>query len=221
MTSAVATYLACTSVLHVVSSTLVQFQTFNTTMSTSVPTALGWQDNSLANYSAWNVNWGAITASLPVVNQLPGLVSAGLSNATIYDTPQTVSTAGNAIVNATAITSNCGLLPNVTYSVNTSIASVPISTSGDAVFMTAHHPCTSYFPMISSSFLETFPGSNQIYVLQNISTNGPLGLEVRSFQDNLTTLTRQLSHTNFRSLASTSCFLHYWMWMLQYTKMFL
>jgi hypothetical protein len=142
MTSAVAIYLACISVLHVVSSTLVQFQTFNTTMTTSVPTALGWQDNSLANSSTWNVNWGAITASLPVVNQLPGLVSAGLSNTTIYDTPQTISIAGNATVNATIITSHCGLLPNVTYSVNTSTASV-LSTSGDAVFMTANNLCTS------------------------------------------------------------------------------
>jgi hypothetical protein len=174
-------------------------------MATSVPTALGWQDNSLANSSAWNVNWGAITASLPIVNQLPGLVSAGLSNATIYDTPQTISIAGNATVNATTITSHCGLLQNITYSVNTSTASFPLSTSGDAVFMTANHPCTSYFPVISSSFLKTFPGPDQIHVLQNISTNGSLGLEVRSFQANLT---RQLSHTNFRSLASTSCSLH-------------
>jgi hypothetical protein len=46
---------------------------------------------------------------------LPGLVSAGLSGATLYDTPKTNSIVGNATVNATTITSHCGLLPNVTY----------------------------------------------------------------------------------------------------------
>ncbi|KAJ8580341.1 hypothetical protein M405DRAFT_61577 [Rhizopogon salebrosus TDB-379] len=113
-TSAVAAYLACISVLHVTSSTLLAFQIFNTSMSTSVPTALGWQSNLLTNTSE-SVNWGAITASLPVVNQLPGLVFAGLSGATLYDTPKTSSIVGNATVNATTITSHCGLLPNVTY----------------------------------------------------------------------------------------------------------
>ncbi|KAJ8583354.1 hypothetical protein M405DRAFT_937272 [Rhizopogon salebrosus TDB-379] len=110
-TSAVAAYFACISVLHVTSSTLLQFQTFNTTTTTSVPTALGWPDDISG---LWTANWGAITASLPVVKQLPGLVSAGLSNATIYDTPQIIPTVGNATVNAITITSRCGLIPNVT-----------------------------------------------------------------------------------------------------------
>jgi hypothetical protein len=81
-------------------------------MTTSVPTALGWPDDVSGSLST--ANWGAITASLPVVKQLPGLVSAGLSNVTIYDTPQTSPTVGNATVNATTITSRCGLIPNMT-----------------------------------------------------------------------------------------------------------
>ncbi|KAG2042542.1 hypothetical protein BDR03DRAFT_563623 [Suillus americanus] len=45
-TSTVATYLASITVLHVTSSTLLQFQTFNDSMMTSVPTSLGWLDDS-------------------------------------------------------------------------------------------------------------------------------------------------------------------------------
>ncbi|KAG2078569.1 hypothetical protein BDR04DRAFT_1226524 [Suillus decipiens] len=124
MTSAVTVYLAGISVLHITSSTLLQLQTFNASMTTSVPTTLAWSNDlsslaDSANYSPiYDVNWPAITASLPVVNQLPGVVSAGLSNTTVYDTPQTNAIVGNATVNATTITSCCGLLPNISYSVD-------------------------------------------------------------------------------------------------------
>ncbi|KAG1777948.1 hypothetical protein EV702DRAFT_203484 [Suillus placidus] len=125
-TSAVAAYLASITVLHVTSSTLLQFQTFNTSMTTSVPTTLGWLDDS--SYSS-STNLGLITPSLPIVNHLTGLVSAGLSNTTLYDTLQTNAIAGNATVNATTVTSTCGLIPNVTYSANTSTAIVPFGTN--------------------------------------------------------------------------------------------
>ncbi|KAG1810401.1 uncharacterized protein HD556DRAFT_1522696 [Suillus plorans] len=111
-TSAVAAYLASITVLHVTSSTLLQFQTFNASMTTSVPTTLGWLNDS--SYSS-PTNLGLITISLPVVNQLTGLVSAGLANTTLYDTLKTNAIAGNATVNATTVTSRCGLIPNVTY----------------------------------------------------------------------------------------------------------
>ncbi|KAG2344185.1 hypothetical protein BDR05DRAFT_999340 [Suillus weaverae] len=125
-TSAVAAYLAGITVLHVTSSTLLQFQTFNTSMTTSVPTTLGWLDDS--SYSS-STNLGLITPSLPIVNQLTGLVSAGLSNTTLYDTLKTNTIAGNATVNATTVTSTCGLIPNVTYSANTSTAIVPFGSN--------------------------------------------------------------------------------------------
>ncbi|KAG2137893.1 uncharacterized protein EDB93DRAFT_1253547 [Suillus bovinus] len=121
-TSAVAAYLASITVLHVTSSTLLQFQTFNASMTTSVPTTLGWLNDS--SYDSF-VNLGFITPSLPIVNHLNGLVSAGLSDTTLYDTLKTNTIAGNATVNATTVTSSCGLIPNVTYSANTSTAIVP------------------------------------------------------------------------------------------------
>ncbi|KAG0701860.1 hypothetical protein DFH29DRAFT_1049284 [Suillus ampliporus] len=113
MTFAVTAYLASIFILHVTSSTLLQFQTFNTSMATSVPATLGWPND--ISYDS-DANWEFMTASLPVVNRLLELVTAGLSNTTLYDTIQTSSVGGNATVNATTITWHCGLLPNVTSS---------------------------------------------------------------------------------------------------------
>ncbi|KAG0694159.1 hypothetical protein DFH29DRAFT_1083931 [Suillus ampliporus] len=122
-TFSVTAYLASISVLHVTSSTLLQLPTFNTSMATSVSTTLGWLDDLSYGSSA---NWESITASLPVINQLSGLVTTGLSNTTVYDTAQKSSVVGNATVNATTITSRCGLLPHVTYSVNASTVTAPL-----------------------------------------------------------------------------------------------
>ncbi|KAG2127697.1 hypothetical protein DEU56DRAFT_982687 [Suillus clintonianus] len=127
-TAGVTAYLASMSVLHVTSSTLLQFQPFNASMATSVPTTLGWLNDLSINSGA---NWGSITASLPVINQLPGMVTPGLSNTTVYDTLKTNTVTGNATVNATTITSHCGLLPNVTYFANTSIAHIPTGANGE------------------------------------------------------------------------------------------
>ncbi|KAG1744345.1 hypothetical protein EDD22DRAFT_786287, partial [Suillus occidentalis] len=133
-TTAVTAYLVCISVLHVTSSTLLQFQSFNSTMTTTVSTTLGWTDVTAGTLANWeDMNWGAITASLPAISRFPGILSAGLSNNTVYDTLQTSSVAGHATVNATTITSNCGLLPNVTYTRNNNSASAPFG-NGNATF---------------------------------------------------------------------------------------
>ncbi|KAG2335497.1 hypothetical protein BDR05DRAFT_971644 [Suillus weaverae] len=162
--SAVTVYLASISVLHVTSSTLLQFQTFNTSMATSVSTTLGWpNDSSILN--SFDVNWGSITASLPVVNQLPGLVSVGLSNTTVYDTPQTNSMAGHAIVNSTTISSRCGFLPNITYSVDAGMVIVnSLIENGTFISMQASYPWSDQvqalvpaWSSLSNNF--TFPGT--------------------------------------------------------------
>ncbi|KAG2132183.1 hypothetical protein BD769DRAFT_579758 [Suillus cothurnatus] len=152
-TTAVTTYLVCISVLHITSSTLLQFQTFNSSMTTNISTLLGWVDISgqgisVSQYSVQN--WGAITASLPVISQFPGLVSVGLSNNTVYDISQMGSVVGHATVNATTITSSCGLLPNVTYSGNDSTASAPFG-DGNAVLMAASTPWTDQIQILRST----------------------------------------------------------------------
>ncbi|KAG1873980.1 hypothetical protein F4604DRAFT_1766368 [Suillus subluteus] len=133
-TTAVTTYLVCISVLHVTSSTLLQFQTFNSSITTNISTTLGWVD-----VSSTTENPVAITGSLPAISRFPGLVSAGISNNTVYDTLQTSSVVGRATVNATTITSSCGLLPNVTYSRNNNTATAPLG-SGNVMVMTASSP---------------------------------------------------------------------------------
>jgi hypothetical protein len=143
-TTVVTTYLVCISVLHVTSSTLLQFQTFNSSMPINVSTTLGWVD--VTNVS----NPIPITAPLPAISQFPGLISAGLSGNTVYDTLQTSSAVGHATVNATTITSNCGLIPNVTYdpdfedqNINVTTANFPFGNGTSTVITSASTPCTS------------------------------------------------------------------------------
>ncbi|KAG2757956.1 hypothetical protein P692DRAFT_20710186 [Suillus brevipes Sb2] len=138
-TTAVTAYLVCISVLHVTSSTLLQFQTFNTTMATNVSTTLGWVDISNP-YVPWaDINWGTVTASLPAISQFSGIVSPGLSNSTVYDIPQTTSVVGLVTVNATTVTSSCGLIPNVTYSQNNNTAHASFG-NGSVLFLTISPP---------------------------------------------------------------------------------
>ncbi|KAG1799954.1 uncharacterized protein BJ212DRAFT_1581685 [Suillus subaureus] len=135
-TTAVTTYLVCISVLHVTSSTLLQFQTFNSSMTTNISTTLGWVDIS----SRVSENPVAMTASLPAISRFPGFLSAGISNNTVYDTLQTSSVVGRATVNATTVTSSCGLLPNVTYSRNNT-AIAPLG-NGNVMEMIGSSPWT-------------------------------------------------------------------------------
>ncbi|KAG1736318.1 hypothetical protein EDB19DRAFT_1910270 [Suillus lakei] len=53
-TTAVTAYLVCISVLHITSSTILQFQTFNSSMTTYVPTTLGWVDVSTVDWTTTN-----------------------------------------------------------------------------------------------------------------------------------------------------------------------
>jgi len=104
-------------------------------MMTNVSTTLGWVDiPSIANLAA-------IAASLPVISRFPGLVPAGISKNTVYDTVQTSSVVGRATVNATTVTSSCGLLPNVTYSRDGGVADASLG-NGKSVAMVVSSPCT-------------------------------------------------------------------------------
>ncbi|KAG2127695.1 hypothetical protein DEU56DRAFT_958507 [Suillus clintonianus] len=169
-TAGVTAYLVSMSVLHVTSSTLLQFQPFNASMATSVPTTLGWLYDLSLNSGA---NWGSITASLPIINQLSGMVTPGLSNTTVYDTLKTSSITGNATVNATTITSShCGLLSNVTYSANMSMASVLFSTNGENYNLTmgASPPWSDQIQILRWSAFETLGPStlDDFYILPTV-----------------------------------------------------
>ncbi|KAG2110035.1 hypothetical protein BD769DRAFT_1365273 [Suillus cothurnatus] len=131
-TTAVTTYLICVSVLHITSSTLLQLQTFNSSITTNVSTMLGWIN--MTNIQ----NPVALASSLTAISLFPGLLSTGISNNTVYDTLQT-SPVGHATVNATTITSSCGLLPNVTYYRNNNTANTILG-NGNSMLMAASFP---------------------------------------------------------------------------------
>jgi hypothetical protein len=111
-------------------------------MTTQVSTTIGWVDVSNPNVNWVDINWGAVTASLPAISQFPGIVAPGLSNNTVYDTLQTGSVVGHVSVNATTVTSSCGLLPNITYYPNNNTANAPFG-NGNILILTVPPLCTS------------------------------------------------------------------------------
>lgn len=164
-TAAVTTYLVCISVLHITSSTLLHFQTFNSSLPTNVSTTLGWVD--LTNFI---FNPIPITASLPAISQFPGIVSPGLSNSTVYDIPQTTSVVGLVTVNATTVTSSCGLIPNVTYYQNNNTAHASFG-NGSVLFLTISPPWMDQIQVLQLAGLEmNDPPSALPSVLLMVST---------------------------------------------------
>ncbi|KAG2089818.1 hypothetical protein BD769DRAFT_419917 [Suillus cothurnatus] len=163
-TIAVTTYLLCISVLHVTSSTLIQFQTFNSSMTTNVFTTLGWVDIPSS------ANLPAIAASLPVISRFPGLVPAGISNNTVYDTVQMSSVVGRATVNATTVISSCGLLPNVTYSRDGGVADASLG-NGKSVAMVVSSPWVDQIRVIPTYVGNASQGYVPLGVMLTVSTS--------------------------------------------------
>ncbi|KIJ08401.1 hypothetical protein PAXINDRAFT_18463 [Paxillus involutus ATCC 200175] len=113
VTIAVMIYLGCVSVLHIASSTIMQFTAFNSTITTSVQSSMAWPNQSV---DLTGLNWGAAVPDLPSMNMLSDLGTYGLSNNTLYDTLTTANALFvNATVNATSLQASCGLLSNLTY----------------------------------------------------------------------------------------------------------
>ena len=90
----------------------MEFQPYNATSITAVPSNTTWPDSSV-NLTTFNM--AAIAQLVPLMSGLTGLSTDGLINSTLYDTfsktPQMVS----ATVNANTVRANCGVLSNLTY----------------------------------------------------------------------------------------------------------
>ncbi|KAH7918552.1 hypothetical protein BV22DRAFT_1051657 [Leucogyrophana mollusca] len=108
----VTAYLLNISVLHTTSSSIIQFQTFNNTVTASVPTAVGWPDSSV-DYNGFD--WATISSLAPSIGNLSGLANAGLANGTVYDVLLDNSGIGNVTVNATSINADCALVAGLVY----------------------------------------------------------------------------------------------------------
>ncbi|KAF8449306.1 hypothetical protein L210DRAFT_3640901 [Boletus edulis BED1] len=133
----VAVYFACVSVLHVASSTIMQFQPFNHTITRTVPAVATWPGPSI-NLSM--LDWSTAIGTLPFLRNLYGNTTNGLANNTLYDIP--TQSFAKATVNTTMVNAHCGLLTNL------SVISTPgIGDSfgyGVNVSMTGMDPFTMY-----------------------------------------------------------------------------
>jgi hypothetical protein len=121
MIIAVMIYLGCVSVLHITSSTVMQFTPFNSTTTTLVQSSMAWP-NQTVNFTA--LDWWTAVPGVPSMHMLSDLSTHGLSNNTVYDTLTTADPLFvNATVNTTSLQASCGLLSNLTYNVNPDINS--------------------------------------------------------------------------------------------------
>ena len=120
-------YLSCISILHVASPTIMEFQAYNATPTTPVPSNTTWPEPSV---DLTTLNMATMAPLVPVMSSLTGLSTDGLINSTLYDTFSKTPQMVNAVVNANTIRANCGLLPNLTYTYNAGTVTLAATMSG-------------------------------------------------------------------------------------------
>ncbi|KIJ20564.1 hypothetical protein PAXINDRAFT_106168 [Paxillus involutus ATCC 200175] len=108
------TYLGCISGLHIISSSIIQFQLFNNTMTSTIQSTSTWLPPSV-DFSS--LEWQTVTSMLPTVS---GLSANGLTNSTLYDIPSLEYPFTRVVVNGTTVSAECGLLSNIS-AVNTTL----------------------------------------------------------------------------------------------------
>ena len=119
----VTTYLACVSVLHIASITIMQFTAFNSTSIIPVQSSVTWPSST--------TYWEGPNQIVPPSNLLQNTKTIGLINNTIYDIVNTTDPAfTTAIMNATSLQANCGLLSNLTFSNSGSLPTFNFSIDG-------------------------------------------------------------------------------------------
>ena len=142
MMLAITIYYLCISILHVSSTTVMQFEVFSSSKTITVPSTLAWP----ASFDNTTYNWPALSPIVPL-DQLPNLSTNGLLNSTVYDTPLVDSMSMNATVNATTIHVDCGLLSNLSIGLDLDLlvslnATVP--TVGPVTFTWVPNVCESF-----------------------------------------------------------------------------
>ena len=122
----VGAYLTLMLVLHIISSSIMQWQAFGGMLVGVVQTELALPDSAV-NIS--QLKWTEIFPIARSIGQDTGLSTHGLSNTTLYDVLQNPSnvTFTSASVNATTLTAQCGLVPNLTLSQKNSDGEYQIS----------------------------------------------------------------------------------------------
>ncbi|KAF8449302.1 hypothetical protein L210DRAFT_3524472 [Boletus edulis BED1] len=115
----VVTYLASMLVLHIGSSSIMQWQVFNSTLVNTLTSDLAFPSNVV---DTSQLRWEWIFPVLQSSSLDASVSTYGLSNNTIYDMPQVPTNAAflEASVNATTISVQCGLVPNLTFTATSS-----------------------------------------------------------------------------------------------------
>ncbi|KIK92696.1 hypothetical protein PAXRUDRAFT_13082 [Paxillus rubicundulus Ve08.2h10] len=103
------TYLGCISGLHIISSSIIQFQPFNGTMTSTIQSASAWPAPSV---DISTLDWPSITPLAPMLPTLSGLSANGLTNSTLYDIPSVKYPFTKVVVNGATVSAECGLLSN-------------------------------------------------------------------------------------------------------------
>ncbi|KAF8132789.1 hypothetical protein EV363DRAFT_1472783, partial [Boletus edulis] len=161
-------YLSCISGLHIISSSVIQFEAFNNTIVNVVPSTLAWPYSSV---NLTSIDWASVS---PLTALWPLLSSAkGLNGNVLYDVPISNDPYIEAAVNTTSVSADCGLLSNSLvgnwdstqgiYAVNvTGLGEVPLDVPGPNM--------VSFF---DSDFEPCSLCDN--YIFSQISTNVDLG----------------------------------------------
>ncbi|OJA14650.1 hypothetical protein AZE42_02668 [Rhizopogon vesiculosus] len=102
-------YLTCIFTLHVVSSSIIQLQTFNATVDASATMFSHWPSPDI---DMMGIQWQTISALIPTLDRLANPHNMGLDGATLYDVIQPNNISGHAIINATTFRADCGLVLN-------------------------------------------------------------------------------------------------------------
>ncbi|KAF8440848.1 hypothetical protein L210DRAFT_2117352 [Boletus edulis BED1] len=136
---AVVTYLTSMLILHVGSSSIMQWQVFNSTLVDILISDLAFP-GSAVNIS--QLRWGVIFPVIQPISLDPGVSTYGLSNNVLYDMPRVPMNVPflEASVNATTLSVQCGLVPNLTVTVGTSgfpLVSFPLSGIGFDILPTS------------------------------------------------------------------------------------
>ncbi|KAF9239408.1 hypothetical protein BU15DRAFT_74565 [Melanogaster broomeanus] len=108
---AVATYLLNTMILHITSSSILQFQTYNTTTIEMASSTLTW-----LNSMDYELDWDTISDVVSYVPQLAEISMVGLANDTLYEVIDPNRGVGNVNVSAVTVQADCGLVSNANIS---------------------------------------------------------------------------------------------------------
>ncbi|KAF8552335.1 hypothetical protein OG21DRAFT_151999 [Imleria badia] len=188
MTLCIMVYFACISILHISSSAIMEFQTFDGTMTNLIQSPLAWPNSSVG---LPDLNWTNIIPLVSVVEKIPNLSTKGLFSNTIYDTPSVTPESLYATVNATTINAQCGLVPNPPLLLNTTLNNVTTTSLSQPMWNNTIMFMDSETPMMAEncSFLEC--DSHLFFLVSttmdvdatSLASGSSIGVEVNCLSD--------------------------------------